>query len=391
MVTQNIDATPSNTELLDIDELLLQGSNQARQFRAYALWSAAKRERQQGNRELADRLKAAGNGLVHKNFQANNPPEQKLAALTAKADSARESLARMPFGNRGFSDRTINALVAGGIDAPERLLFTPEVELKRISASARPPLARSGAIALDFFRPPHRCSMIRRWLLLIMVWFRRVFLVTTPVTEPEAPLPSLSPVPAPVEEPLLPPPSELPPAPLPVESTIIVRPAKWVKPKGEKPTACPRPKPDSKPKVESKPKAPRPQLKGEDPEQWGQYYFRDAILDQLDTYFTYLRRMKVNARHAYDLHSRLGIHVLPQSAVQSFDNWRHAQDEDEPSAWWKSHRPSFGAVSYGIDADSLQEDSIKVCDLSPEQWDQIGGQGHIDGHKARHRRTLWIK
>jgi hypothetical protein len=38
--------------------------------------------------------------------------------------------------------------------------------------------------------------------------------------------------------------------------------------------------------------------------------------------------MKVNARHAYDLHSRLGIHVLPQPAVQSFDNWRHAQDED---------------------------------------------------------------
>jgi len=76
---------------------------------------------------------------------------------------------------------------------------------------------------------------------------------------------------------------------------------------------------------------------------------------------------------------------MPQSAVQSFDNWRHAQDEDELSAWWKSHRPSFGAVSYGIDSDSLREDQIKTCDLSPEQWDQIGGRSHDNDLKARHR------
>jgi hypothetical protein len=137
--------------------------------------------------------------------------------------------------------------------------------------------------------------MIRRFLLLVTVWFRRVFFVTTPVAEPEAPLPSPEPMSAPVEE--LSPLPELPPAPSPpsvlpsIESTIIVRPAKWVQPKGEKPKAeskpKPDPKPDPKPKAESKPKAPRPQLKGEDPEQWGQYYFRDAILDQLDTHSRY--------------------------------------------------------------------------------------------------------
>jgi hypothetical protein len=121
----------THEELLNIDALM-QGPNQARQLRAHALWSAAKLGRRQGNRELADRLKAAGNRLVHKNFQINNPPEQKLAALTARADSAREILAYAPFRDRGFSDRTINALAAWGIDAPERLLFTPEAELKRI-------------------------------------------------------------------------------------------------------------------------------------------------------------------------------------------------------------------------------------------------------------------
>ena len=132
MVIQNIAATPSNTELLDIDELLQRGTNHTRQLRAHALWSAAKLERQQGNRELADQLKAAGNRLVGQNFRNNNPPGQKFAFLTARAEIAREILACLPFQNRKFSDRTIDALAAGGVDAPERLLFTPEVELKQI-------------------------------------------------------------------------------------------------------------------------------------------------------------------------------------------------------------------------------------------------------------------
>jgi hypothetical protein len=105
-------------------------------------------------------------------------------------------------------------------------------------------------------------SMIRKTPMLVMVWFRRVFFVATPVAEPEAL--SSEPAPAPVEEP--PPPPEPPPElapPPPVESTIIVKPAKWVKRKGEKPKATPRPKPDPKPEPS------RPQLKGEDAEQWG--------------------------------------------------------------------------------------------------------------------------
>lgn len=36
------------------------------------------------------------------------------------------------FQYRGFSRRTILALVEGSIDAPERLLFTPEALLKKI-------------------------------------------------------------------------------------------------------------------------------------------------------------------------------------------------------------------------------------------------------------------
>jgi DNA-directed RNA polymerase alpha subunit len=41
-------------------------------------------------------------------------------------------LATAPFRDRGFSDRTTNALVTHGIDAPERLLFMTETEPKNI-------------------------------------------------------------------------------------------------------------------------------------------------------------------------------------------------------------------------------------------------------------------
>src|SRR5439155_1519413 len=68
MATQNIlganAIAMTHEELLDIDELMQGGDNHARQLRAHALWSAAKLVRGQGHRELADRLKAAGNRLV---------------------------------------------------------------------------------------------------------------------------------------------------------------------------------------------------------------------------------------------------------------------------------------------------------------------------------------
>jgi DNA-directed RNA polymerase alpha subunit len=126
----------TNDELLEIDELMQRSdpeSNNARQLRAHALFAAAKLERGQGHRELADQLKATGNRLVEKNFQANYPPEQRDILLNLRRESGSRLLARSLFNNRGLSARTIEALVACGIDAPERLLFATEAELKRLS------------------------------------------------------------------------------------------------------------------------------------------------------------------------------------------------------------------------------------------------------------------
>jgi len=145
--------------------------------------------------------------------------------------------------------------------------------------------------------------------------------------------------------------------------------AKWVKPKGldlikraERAESA-----EPKPKAPPRPKRPRPQLRpDENPERWGQYYFRDAILDQLDRYFVYLKRMRQHDKDAYELHRRIGIQVMPGSAVQAFDNWRSEEGMDDLSAWWKENRPGFGAISYGIDFDSMDEERNLIVDLPPE-------------------------
>jgi hypothetical protein len=159
--------------------------------------------------------------------------------------------------------------------------------------------------------------------------------------------------------------------PVDVELPVpINRRAKWVTPKGEKPKPVERPKTTEprKPAVHK----PRPQVRPDtDPEQWGQYYFRDAILDQLDVYFTYLKRMRHNDKEAYELHKRLGIQIMPQSAVQSFDLWRSTGDMNDLSTWWKQNRPAFGAVAYGINRSSLEQERIQTADLSPEDHDAL--------------------
>jgi hypothetical protein len=145
---------------------------------------------------------------------------------------------------------------------------------------------------------------------------------------------------------------------------------KWVKPKGlEKLQHKPRQEPAA-PKIARAPR-PRPKMRDDNPEQWGQYYFRDAILDQLDTYFVYLRRMRRADKDAYELHRQLGIHLMPQSAVGSFDQWRTKEQTEDLSAWWKSHRPGFGAVSYGLDKSSVEFERMKFADLPPEEFARL--------------------
>lgn len=61
---------------------------------------------------------------------------ERRASFEAKLLSVRDP--REPlFRDRGLSDRTIKALLAHGLDAPERLLFVTEADLKRIPGIGR--------------------------------------------------------------------------------------------------------------------------------------------------------------------------------------------------------------------------------------------------------------
>src|ERR1035437_9639340 len=115
-------------------------------------------------------------------------------------------------------------------------------------------------------------AFLNRFFLIVFGWFHSA---PTPEAKqefavvPDEPVSQLAPD--------VPPPTAPPP---------LRRRAKWARPmsrpkKTDQETA-PAPRPDRvrKPKI-ARP-APRPD---DDPEQWGQYYFRDAILDQLGNYF----------------------------------------------------------------------------------------------------------
>lgn len=87
------------------------------------------------------------------------------------------------------------------------------------------------------------------------------------------------------------------------------------------------------------PRRKRKKLSG-DEEAGGGFYFRGAILDQLEQYFTYIRRMRRADPDAYALFSQIGAAVLPAGMEIP---------STELSAFWKKgNRPAFGAVAFGI-------------------------------------------
>jgi hypothetical protein len=205
-------------------------------------------------------------------------------------------------------------------------------------------------------------SWLKKTFWQVVAWFKPEAPRGSPMIEPEQPWPHAEPdlgcVPQPIAEPTV---------------DVFPRPprAKWVKPKGlEKLQHKPRETP-----VAPRPRSakPRPNMRPDDnPERWGQYFFRDAILDQLDVYFLYLHRMRKCDRDAYELHRQLGIQIMPQNAVENFDKWRGEGELDELSAWWTATRPAFGAIAYGIDKGGLAMDRMRLLDAPPEVFATLG-------------------
>jgi hypothetical protein len=110
------------------------------------------------------------------------------------------------------------------------------------------------------------------------------------------------------------------------------------------------------------------QVSGEDvlfleSEMWGQFSFRDTILDQLDRYFVYLRRMRLHDRQGYEFYRQVGAQLLPYSALghqyhkvfkekseklsAAYIKKMHKERVLPPS--FKKDRPAFGCFAFGTD------------------------------------------
>lgn len=70
-----------------------------------------------------------------------------------------------------------------------------------------------------------------------------------------------------------------------------------------------------------------------------QFYFRETILDDLELYMRFIRRMRLLDPDAYGLFSRIGARVLPVDSLAYGDGL-------EP--WFAQMQPGFGCVAIGI-------------------------------------------
>jgi hypothetical protein len=99
-------------------------------------------------------------------------------------------------------------------------------------------------------------------------------------------------------------------------------------------------------------------------ELWGEFNFRDTILEQLERYFVYLARMQKYDRGAFGLYKEIGATVLPPYCMGLPDPWLRFEDPEPKKPrplkplpiWFNEHRPAFGCFAYGINPKVEQEE-----------------------------------
>jgi len=111
-------------------------------------------------------------------------------------------------------------------------------------------------------------------------------------------------------------------------------------------------------------------------ELYGEFSFRDTILDQLDRYWIYLERMKKHDSDSYEFYKKLGATVVPPIHWFMHKGLKHKEkifdkDKKRPivlhplSPWWKANRPTFGCVTFGIGT-QIEQDELEIRDEGHE-------------------------
>jgi hypothetical protein len=93
---------------------------------------------------------------------------------------------------------------------------------------------------------------------------------------------------------------------------------------------------------------------------YGEFTFRDTILDQLDRYFVYLKRMKKRDPDSFGFYKKVGITLLPLSATfmtglqfrgeLNLEKEKRVHKIPTLPAWFKQQRPAFGCFAFGTNS-----------------------------------------
>jgi len=110
-------------------------------------------------------------------------------------------------------------------------------------------------------------------------------------------------------------------------------------------------------------------------ELFGEFTFRDTILEQLDLYWGYLRRMQQRDADSYEFYKRVGATIVPPLTHFLHDGVRCDDEETKKNRvkeikltpWWKMHRPAFGCVTYGI-MKKVEEYEQGMSNKKREMW-----------------------
>jgi hypothetical protein len=109
----------------------------------------------------------------------------------------------------------------------------------------------------------------------------------------------------------------------------------------------------------------------EESELWGEFNFRDSILDQLDRYWVYLRRMRRIDPDSYGFYRQIGATLLPYSVAGRDRKSEPMTERDKRrraklTPWFKEHRPAFGCVAYGADPLTEHRELTEKMEGQPE-------------------------
>ena len=109
-------------------------------------------------------------------------------------------------------------------------------------------------------------------------------------------------------------------------------------------------------------------------EAYGEFNFRDTILQQLERYFVYIDRMKKHDADSYGFYKEVGAVLVPYFANQA---WNRDGTTDRPPeertevtelpGWFVQARPAFGCYAYGADPETERFEKASKKD-GHEKW-----------------------